>query len=94
MAGIGIKKNLNPMRIGMKVVTGIIGLWVVDMLINIIAPPGSNAGLVDTSNSSAIFYQAWKVLGLEKENGTGVLTIFGIFVALSVFSEVIDINLN
>ena len=83
--GFGIRKNVDAMSLAGNIVKAIVGLWVCSLMVTILT------GVVDTTNATGVFYDAYQFLGVNA--GTdGVLTIAGIFVALSVLASVIEFN--
>lgn len=80
------------MRIGMVAVTGVISLWVVEMIVNIVAKR-DGTGLVNTTATTSLFYQAYVLLGLNSTTASGVFTILGIFVGIAVLAQIIDLNM-
>lgn len=91
MVRFGIRRTINPMRLGMKAVRGIIGLWAVDVIVKVVAPASGN-GLVNPNDNTSFFYQAYRLLGLTQGQTGGVLSILGIFVAVDLLNEVIYIR--
>lgn len=79
------KKRVDTKRLLKRAVGLIIGLWVLNFLVNTLD------GIVHFNNTSSMFYVVYQFLGVISGT-TGILAIAGVLLAVNLLNEVLEVN--
>lgn len=82
---VGFRRNVDPMRLVNRAVYVILGLWVLQVVVNIMGP------LVGANNTSGMFYPVYQFLGITG-TGSGILVIGGVMLGISILNDVLQVN--
>lgn len=82
---VGFKKKPQVNRLTASVLALVIGLWVIQMVVGVLH------GIINFSNSTAMFYPVWQFLGVIPGTN-GMLVVAGILLVVNLITSIININ--